>query len=164
MGTKLEEDVQKLMVYKLITSIPGIISDRAKRKYEKIGVEIGEKFKNKQKLPENSSLIAELKWSDEAINWARKMSLGIEEFKQAYPKYGEKLGEMIQKHKEVRRAYLEFGIRRGYLPESICLEVIRDVIPGIDDKKAREFYNFIKELKEVLGKKEKGLQKLLLPE
>lgn len=164
MATKLEESVQKLIVYKLVTSVTGTISDRAKRKYEKVGEEIGDKFKNKQKLPEDSYLAAELKWSDEAVNWARKQSLGIEEFKQEYPKYGKILDDKIKKHREVRRAYLEFGIKEGDLPEEVYLEVIKDLVKGINDEEAKEFYNLLKELNKSLKKDEKGLQRLLLPE
>jgi len=164
MTTQLEESVQKLIAYKLITSITGTVSDRAKRKYEKIGEEVGNKFKEKQRLPENSYLIAELKWSDEAVNWARKMSLGIEEFKQAYPESGKLLDKSIEKHREVRRAYLEFGIKEGDLPESIYLEVIKELDKDISDTEAKQFYSIIKKLNKKLKGKEKGLQKFLLPE
>ena len=164
MVTKLEEDTQKLIAYKLITSITGTISDRAKRKYEKIGIYIGGKLKGAQKIPEDSNLRMDLKWSDEAVGWARKMSLGIREFKNEYPKYGKLLEEKIAKHKDGRRAYLEFGLKKGKIPEEIYLEVINEIIPGISETKAKEFYNFIKELNQALKKKERGLQKFLLPE
>lgn len=164
MVTKLEEDVQKLIAYKLITSITGTISDRTKRKYEKIGVDISEDFKNKKKLPKDSYLIAELKWSDEAMNKARKISLGIEEFRQAYPEYGKILDETIEKHKKVRRDYLEFGLKEGDLPENIYLSVIKELDKEISDTEAKQFYNIIKKLSKKLKKKENGLQKLLLPE
>jgi len=167
MATKLEENVERLIAYKLVTSVTGTISDRAKRKYEKIGEEIGEKFKDKQKLPENSYLIAQLRWSDEAINKARKISLALEEFRQEYPDYGKILDEKIEKHREVRRAYLQFGLKEGDLPENIYLEVIKEVVSGVSDEKAKEFYRVIKEISQALKKdkkKDKGLQELLLPE
>lgn len=161
---KLEGNAQKLMAYKLVTSVTGIISDKAKRKYEKIGSDIGGKLKNNQRLPEDSNLIVDLKWSDEAVNWARKLNLGIEEFKQDYPKQGEILQEYIEKHRNVRRAYLEFGLKSGDLPERVYLDVIKEIIPEISEAKAKEFYNLIKELNQTLKKKEKGLQRFLLPE
>lgn len=162
--TKLEESVQNLLAYKFITSITGAISDRAKRKYDKIGKYVADNFKEKKFLPENSYLSAELKWSDEAANWARKMTLGIEEFKQAYPEYGKILNNMIENHREIRRAYLEFGVKGGELNEKVYVNAIKELDKNITDQEAKQFYRIIKKLNNSLKKKNKGLQKLLLPE
>ena len=167
MATKLEENVEKLIAYKLITSLTGAISSRIERKYKKMGEEIGEKFKNKQKLPEDSYLLADLKWSDEMIGYARRISLSLEEFKQNKPKMYKAFMEIYEKHKQSRREYIEYGIKEGDLSEDIYLEVIKEVMNDkITDGKAKEFYYMLKELNSSLkkGKKEKGLLKFLLPE
>lgn len=165
---EIEKDVERLIAYKLITSITGTISDRAKRKYEGLGDETSEKFKTKQAIPETSDLVAKLKWDDKAVSAARKISLGTEEFTTKYPKYGKILAETIQKHREVRRAYLEFGLKEGKeLDEEIYVEVIKEVIEGISDEKAKRFYGVLREISEELDKKKKkkeGLYTLLLPE
>jgi hypothetical protein len=162
--SKLEENAEKFIAYKLVTSVSGIISDRAKRKYEKLGEYIGEKLKTKGGLSEKTNLYFNLKWSDDAANWARKLSLGIEEFKQEFPEYGQILEEKISKHREIRRAYLEYGVKHGDISEEVYTDVIKEVIPGITDSKAKTFYNFLKEVEIHLRKKNKGPQKFLLSE
>lgn len=165
---EIEKNVEKLIAYKLITSITGTISDRAKRKYEKIAKSAYERFKAKQSIPETSDLVAKLTWDDKAVSMARKISLGMEEFNNKYPKYGKILAEMIKKHREVRRAYLEFGLKKGKeLDEGIYIEVIKETIEGISDEKAKKFYDLLNEINKELKKTKKkpeGLYTLLLPE
>lgn len=137
--TKLEEAVERMIVLKEITSPSGSLSDRTKREYEKVGKEVCERLKERQTLPENSNLIANLAWSDKAAAWARKITLGIKEFKQEYPEHGKILEEIIQKHRDVRRAKIEFGTREGPLPEEMYIEIIREC--GVDDyNKAKRLY------------------------
>jgi len=164
----IERDVEKLIAYKLITSLTGTISDRAKRKYDNLGKEASERFKRKQVIPETSNLVGRLNWDDKAVSGARKVSLGIEEFNNKYPKYGKILAEIIQKHREVRRAYLEFGLKKGKeLDEEIYIEVIKETIAGISDENALKFYNILVDINKDLSKTKKktqGLYTLLLPE
>ena len=46
--TRLEDFAEKLMAYKLLTSVTGTISDRAKRTYEKVGDEASKILKTKR--------------------------------------------------------------------------------------------------------------------
>jgi len=164
---KIEKNIEKLIVYKNIASVTGSISDRAKRRYDKVGEETCKRLKSRQIVSEDSGLVARLGWSDDAVSWARNISLALEEFKQKYPKYGERLQEIIGKHREVRRNYLEFGLKEGDLVEEIYIESIKEIIEGISDERAKKFYEIIIKLKEELGKKKKkkqGLFKYHLPE
>jgi len=159
--TTLKEYAGGLIAYKFITSITGRISDRAKRVYERLGKEASERLKEKEKLPEKSDLILRLKWSDEAVAWQRKITLALEEFKQVNPEAYEQFEKIREKHKAVRRAYLEFG---GEIQDEIYVGAIKGVIKGITDRDAIAFFNRLKVTNKVLGKDEEGLQKLLLPE
>ncbi len=164
---KIEGDIEKLIAYKVITSITGTISDRAKRKYERLGKEASERFKANQEIPDTSGLIGKLDWSDKAVSAARKISLGIQEFSNRYPEYGKILEETIKKHRKVRRAYLEFGLKEGKkLDKEIYIEIIKEVIEGISNENALKFYNVLVEIDKELQKKKKpmGLYTLLLPE
>lgn len=168
MVSKLVENTQNFLAYRLMGGIIRKVGEKARRKYEKLGEEIGVMLKKKQKLPENSYLKMDLKWSDEAPSWARKQSLGIEEFKQKYPEHGVELQEMIDKHRKVRRAYLEFGIKEGQeIPEEVYVGIIKELVPDLEEDKSREFYAIVKEIGkklEVKKKSGKGLDTLLLAE
>lgn len=160
--TVLEESVEQLIAYKLLTSTTGSISDRAKRKYEGIGTKIAERLKTGDKLPEDSSLTIRLGWSDEVIVWARKISLALEEFKQVNPEAYNQLEEIREKHKNVRRTYLEFG---GEIPDEVYIKVIQETIKGMNYEEAEMFYERIKDVTKKLDKtKKEGLQRFLLPE
>jgi len=165
---EIERNVEKLIAYKLITSITGTISDRTKRKYDKLGKETSERFKAKQVIPETSNLVGKLGWDDKAVSGARKILLGIEEFNNKYPKYGKILAETIQKHRGVRRAYLEFGLKKGKeLDEEIYIEAIKETIEGVSDENALKFYNILVDINKDLRKtrkKAEALYTLLLPE
>jgi cell fate (sporulation/competence/biofilm development) regulator YlbF (YheA/YmcA/DUF963 family) len=157
---KLREYAQEIIAYKFLTSITGKISDRAKRRFEKSGQEASERLKAKETL-KDSDLILSLRWSDEAINWARKINLALEEFKQTNPKAYEQFEEIRDKHKDVRRAYLEFG---GEIPDEHYVRVIQEIIPEMSKRDSVVFYNKLKIADRVLSKEEKGLQSFLLPE
>ena len=88
-------------------------------------------------------------WSDESVAWARKINLGIEEFKQDHPKEGIMLQEYIDRHKNERRAFLEFG---GEVEEEIYIEIIQNMFKELDYDGARSVYNFCCYLENVLGK------------
>ena len=162
--TKLEGLTEKLISLKLITSTTGTLSDRAKRKYEKTGEEAYKILKTKKRLPEDSSFLINLTWDDQAVNWARNLTLAIEEFKQKYPEYGEKLSEIISKHRRTRRAYLEFGLVKEDLSEEEYIEVIKGLVKGLDDEKAWNVYNSVRILEGAFNKRKRKIQRLLLPE
>jgi len=96
------------------------------------------------------------------VNKARKISLAIEEFKQENLDYWKILNEKIEKHREVRRAYLEFGLEKGFARRYLS-GFIKELDKDISDSEAKQFYGIIKKLNKKL-KKKGGLQKLLLPE
>ena len=137
--TRLEEAVEKMIILKEITSPSGSLSDRAKREYEKVGKEVCERLKAWQALPEGCELNASLAWSDRASAWARKISLGIQEFKQECPEYWQKLNEIIEKHKNVRRLQIKFGVKDEHFPEEIYIKIIQECA-GIDYERARKLY------------------------
>ena len=157
---KLREYAQEIIAYKFLTSITGKISDRAKRRFEKSGKEASERLKSKETL-KDSDLILKLGWSDEAISKARKINLALEEFKQVNLEAYEQFEKIRNKHKSVRRSYIEFG---GEIPDEHYVRVIREIIPEMSKRDAVAFYNRLKVTDRVLSKKEKGLQRFLLPE
>jgi hypothetical protein len=158
----LKEYTQRIIGYKFLTSITGKISDRAKRKFENTGKEASEKLKVKEKL-EDPDLTLRLGWSDESVAWARKITLALEEFKQVNPKAYNQFEEIRNKHKEIRRAYLEFG---GEISDESYVGIIREIIPDMNQRDAIYFYNGLKNADNVLSKDKgkKGLQRFLLPE
>ena len=162
MTKTLEAETEKLIVLKELTSTTGSFSDRTGRRFEKIREEIGTKLKNKPKtrLPKNSKLVLKLGWDDEAISWARKINLAIEEFKQKYPESGKELQELIDKHRSVRRAYLEFG---GEILAGVYIEIIRDLL-NENRKNAAKIYEAISYMGYALGKSKDSVQTSLLSE
>ena len=138
MASKLEE-AKRLVALKLLTSSTGSFSDRAKRIFETTREEIGDHLKKTHRELKDSNLVVRLGWSDEAVTGARKISLAIDEFKQKYPEYGEKLQELIDIHRSQRRAYLEFG---GYVSDKVYIGIVREIL-GKDDvsyNQANEIY------------------------
>ncbi|MBS3070912.1 hypothetical protein J4407_01265 [Candidatus Pacearchaeota archaeon] len=160
MKLNLKDYAVNIITHKFLTSVTGKISDRAKRKFEKYGQEAAERLKVKEAL-KDSNLILRLGWSDEAVSYVRKITLALEEFKQVNPKAYTQFERIRGKHKDVRRAYIEFG---GEVPDSYYIKVIKDIIPGINDKDAVVFYNRLKSADKILTKKGRGIQRLLLPE
>jgi len=161
---KLEQQAEELIAYKLITSTTGSISDRAKRKYEKVGEEAAERLKNRDSLPEDSNLVISLGWSDESASWARKINLAIEEFKQTYPDQGKILQEIIDKHRSFRRGYIQFGVKQGELPKDVYTSAVQSIFPDASAEEAEKFYEFVTLSNRLLKKKAEGLQKIILPE
>ncbi|MEK6840566.1 MAG: hypothetical protein AABX79_01285 [Nanoarchaeota archaeon] len=159
MGT-LEDDTRKLIALKLLASASGSFGDRANRRFEQVREDLGKRLKKGTALPEDSELLLKLSWDDEAVKGARKISLGIEEFKQKYPEEGKTLQEIINKHRTTRRAYLKFG---GVVEEEIYIAIIREVMGKITYDTAREIYGTINSMAKVLGKEE-GVQESLLSE
>ncbi len=160
---RLVELAERLIAGKFLTSITGRISDRAKRKYEKIGVEAGERLKQKDRIPEGSGVVLDLKWNDKAVSYARNFALALKEFEQVNPEAYQQFQEILGKHRSVRRAYLEFG---GEIPGEIYIQIIREIIGEgkISDEEARDFYNSLYTVAEKLRGRKEGLSKLLLPE
>mgnify|MGYP001361031925 CR=1 FL=1 len=162
MAKILEADIEKLIVLKELTSTTGSFSDRSRRRFEKIREEIGTKLKNKPKtrLTKNSNLVLRLGWGDEAISWARKINLAIEEFKQKYPEQGKELQELIDKHRSVRRAYLEFG---GEVLADVYIEIIQDIL-NENRRNAAKIYEAISYAGYALGKARGKVETSLLSE
>ena len=159
MGT-LEDDTRKLIALKLLASTSGSFGDRANRRFEQTREELGARLKKGAALPEGSELLLQLSWDDQAVKGARKIVLGIEEFKQKYSKEGARLQKIIDKHRRVRRDYIKFG---GVVEEEVYIEIIRDVMGGITYDTARSIYETMNSMAGVLGKKE-GVQESLLSE
>ncbi len=159
MGT-LEDNTRRLIALKLLASVSGSFGDRVNRRFEQTREELGKRLKDKAALPENSGLLLKLGWSDEAVKGARKINLAIEEFKQNYSKEGKKLQELIDKHRSVRRAYLQFG---GIVEEDVYIEIIREVMGKLDYDRAKSIYEATNLMARVLGKEE-GVQVSLLSE
>jgi len=161
MASKLEEETLKLIGYKHLTSTTGRVSDRAKRKMDKIGNNIYDILKKrKEKRFEREGIVVGLRWSDEAPAWARNISLALEELKQDDPEAYKRVEAKIQKHRTSRRAYIEFS---GDISEQLYTEIIQEVMGGISYEEANEIYRAMIKMEEFLGKSN-GLQKLLLPE
>jgi hypothetical protein len=159
--SKLEDEVLKLTVYRRISSTSGRLSDRARRRLEKTSQEIYRIIKRREEKEFSSdSVYLKLSWSDEAPNWARNISLALEELKQEDPEAYKKIEEKIKKHRLTRRAYLEFD---GKDIEELYIVIIQELLEGTNYDEAREIYMTLVKMEELLGKKE-GLQKILLPE
>lgn len=158
---KLEEETLRLIGHKHLTSTTGKVSDRAKRKMDKIGRGVYDILKKrKEKKFEREGLMVGLRWSDEAPAWARNISLALEELRQEDPESYKKVESKIKKHRTSRRAYIEFG---GNVPEEIYIEIIQEIMGGINYEEASEIYKTMVKMEEILGKND-GLQKLLLSE
>ncbi|GIU68329.1 MAG: hypothetical protein KatS3mg001_179 [Candidatus Pacearchaeota archaeon] len=159
--SKLEEETSKLIIYKNISSTTGRISDRARRKLEKSSQEIYNLLKRRKGTELHTpEILIRLSWSDEASNWARNISLALEELKQEDPEAYKRVEEKIKKHRSTRRAYLEF---EGKAIEELYIVIIQELLQCPSYEEAREIYRALLKMEEFLGKKE-GLQKVLLPE
>ncbi len=159
---KLEEVVESLIAHKLITSTTGSVSDRAKRRMEKAGREAYEILKKrKSKTVDIKEMKVGLRWSDDQAAWARNLNLALEEFRQEYPKIGEKLDKIIAKHRSSRRAYIDFG---GEIPEEIYINIICELVKGTTSREAKQVYNSILIMEKGLRGKERGPNYLILPE
>jgi len=156
----LEEIAKDFIALKELRSPVNIISERCRRKYEEIGKEIGDIMKKGKSLPEYSKIYITLKWDDKASNSARQISLALKEFEQVNPSAYKQLIEIKEKHKIVRRAYLEFG---GEVESEVYVNLIKELI-DTDDEKALEVYNDILFFDNLLKrKKEKEYDTFLLP-
>ncbi len=161
---KLEQVVERMVAFKTLTSPTGSFSDKSKRRLENSGKEAYERLKEVENhcLPKDSNLVGRLRWSDEAVKGARAIRLGIDEFTQKHPRYGKILKESISKHRQIRRAYVEFGVREGDLPVEFYVDVIKEC--GITDERvALDLYKTIVEMSKQLGKKEE-VYSFLVPE
>ena len=157
----LEKSAEELIAYKFLTSTTGSFSDRAKLQYEKIAEIIGETLKTIDGCEyKDLGFSLSLRWDDKAISTARKIKLGIEEFKQKYPKKGKELQNMIDKHREIRRAYLEF---EGDSSEKVYINLIQKLVK-CDEAQASKILEASNELGVALEKDKKGLQTFLLSE
>lgn len=85
----------------------------------------------------------------------------MEEFEQVNPKAYKQFEKIRDKHKDVRRAYIEFG---GKIPDGYYVGVIQEVIPEMSKRDATVLYNKLKIADRVLSKEERGFQRFLLPE
>ena len=155
--TKLEQAVENMVAFKVITSTTGSISDRAKRKLEAFGSEVYDRLKENQKVSEDAVVEARIRWEDKMV--AKGMKLGIQEFKQQYPQEGEVLQQIIDTHRGARRAYIDFNAREE-LPQDFYLDVIKSF--GLTPRQAIKVYEAVMTLQESLGKE--GPYNFLLPE
>ena len=161
MISKLEEATDFLIAYKLITSTTGSLSDRTRRRMEDFGVEAYELLKKRKKrVVDFKGRRVSLKWNDDQASRARNISLAIEEFRQAHPKLGKELDRTIEKHRNVRRAYLEF---EGEVPEEVYIGIVREVMEGVTLKEARQIYRSILVMEKGL-ERERGPSYIILPE
>jgi hypothetical protein len=158
--TILEDNTRRMIALWLMKSTTGSFSGRADRRFEKVREEIGAMLKGKEvTLPDDSGLIIKLGWRDEAIHGARKTNLALREFKEVNPEAYKQLDGIIQKHRSARRAYLEFG---GEVSEEVYIEIIREIMGGIDYDTAMLHYQSMNEMGNTFGKK--GFQTSLLSE
>ncbi|MBI3623380.1 hypothetical protein HY212_04870 [Candidatus Pacearchaeota archaeon] len=155
--TKLEEAVENMIAFKVITSTTGSISDRAKRKLELFSRDVYDRLKKDEGFSEDSIVEARIRWEDKLA--AKGMKLGIDEFKQQYPKEGEILQQIIDTHRGARRAYIDFNSSEE-LPQDFYLKVIQSF--GITPRQAIKVYEAVTIFQESLGKK--GPYNFLLPE
>src|SRR3989344_3879475 len=144
--TKLEQAVENMVAFKVITSTTGSISDRAKRKLEAFGSEVYDRLKEDQKVSEDAVVEARIRWEDKMV--AKGMKLGIQEFKQQYPQEGEVLQQIIDTHRGARRAYIDFNAREE-LPQDFYLDVIKSF--GLTPRQAIKVYEAVMTLQESLG-------------
>ena len=155
--TKLEQAVENMVAFKIITSTTGSISDKAKRRLEVFGREVYDRLKENQGFSDNSMVGASIRWEDKMV--AKGMRFGIEEFKQQYPKQGEVLQQIIDTHRGARRAYIDFSVI-GELPKEFYLGIIQQF--ELTPKQAIKVYEAVMTLQESLGKE--GPYNFLLPE
>ena len=162
MVSKLEEETRKLIALKLLTSVTGSFSNRAKGRFETTRDYLGGRLKRGGELPKNFGLDLRLRWDDVAVNRARAINLALDEFEDVNKKAYDQLEEIRRKHKDVRRAYLEFG---GEVDEDVYVRIIRDIMGNeIDSEQARGIYDNTIEVGKLLGKEKTGSYKALLPE
>lgn len=162
--TKLEEIIEKMIALKRITSPTGIISDRAKRKYDDQVKEAYGRLKNKDKFSESSIIGADLDWYDDTRQ--RGMALGLREFEKKYPEYGKILRNIIAKHREGRRAHINFYLKPDQdLPSEFYINAIMSLGDEFDRLRAEKLYGALNEFFDKLGKeKEPGKYSVLLEE
>jgi RNAse (barnase) inhibitor barstar len=162
MVSKLEEETRKLIALKLLSSVSSSFSDRAKRRFEKKRDYLGERLKRKGELPKDFGLDLELRWDDVAVNQARAINLSLAEFKDVNREAYAQFLRIRRKHKDVRRAYLEFG---GEVDEDVYVGIVRDIMgKEVDSEQAERIYNNVVEMGELLGKERGGSYTALLPE
>lgn len=164
MSKKLLYLAEGLIGYKLITSVTGSVSDRAKRIYQKLGEEVGNRLKEKDTLPEGSNIYLELKWGDERNAAARQTSLALEELKQVNPEAYKQFEKIKEKHKKARRGHLEFRVIKGDLQEEIYIDAVKSIFKNITSKEAEKIYEGIIKMSAFLGKSPNIKQTFLLPE
>lgn len=160
MVTKLEEKARRLVALWLMKSTTSSFGDRAGRRFDKTREEIGGRLKEGDKLPEDSELVLRLGWRDEAATGARKTNLALKEFGQVNPEALEQLQGIIKKHRQVRRAYVEFG---GEVSEEVYIKIIREIM-NVDYDRAQSLLESMDDMATVFGKDKYALQTSLLSE
>ena len=157
--TKLEEEIEKLIALKFLTSSTGSFSDRAKRRFEGIRETIAKKLKEKPREPPmGSGLEVRLGWSDEITSWARNISLSLREFEQVNPEAYRQLEEIREKHKLGRRDYLEFS---GEVSGDVYIKIIQEIMGDISYEEATQIYKITSYIGDILGKDEVLYRSLL---
>lgn len=158
---KLEDLTITLLTNKLITNTTGPLSTRTKRNVEKAAKKARDILKRrKDMVADLKRMKIGLRWSDDQVAWARNIKLALEEFRQKYSDLWPALDEIITKHRNVRRAYIEF---EGKLPKEFYLDTIRDVMEGTTHKEAEKIYESILIMEKRL-EKEKDSYYVILPE
>ncbi|MEM7813443.1 MAG: hypothetical protein QW548_00910 [Candidatus Aenigmatarchaeota archaeon] len=148
--TKLEEHAMRLVASYTVSHPLNVYSKRIGRVADKASDEVYKVLQSsggKAALPSDFPVYASLAWEDKMT--ARGLRLGVEEFKKAHPEHAEELEQIIEHQREVRRNYLEFGIREGAeIPKEVYLQVLADT--GVPSNVARSTLNAALKLAEHL--------------
>ncbi len=154
----LETNVRSMVAYDILSKPLSSLGQKAGRKEKKLA-------------GETAGLLARMDPSDRVVAYtevrneerARTMREGINEFKEAHPRYGTVLEGMIQQKRFDKNNYLVFGVAEGFkLGVEDYRRVMKDL--GMTTVEADAMYGHILNISERLKKAGENEQRsILLP-
>ena len=157
MATKLTRAAETLMTCYNIGHPMDVYAQRLERIRKNVGEEAYKLLKAHEAVSDDSPVFCRLHWEDTRA--ARSLRLSIDEFEKNHPEHAQELEETIAYQREVKRNYLQFGVKPGNeISEKLYLEILEEI--GIPSNIAKSTLNTALKLSEYLKKAKESTKPL----
>jgi len=130
-----------------------VYAQRLERIRKNMGEEAYKLLKAHETVSDGSPVFCKLHWEDTQA--ARTLRLSVDEFEKNHPEHAEELEATIAYQREVKRNYLQFGVKpNNEISEKLYLEILEEI--GIPANIAKSTLNTALKLSEYLKKKKKS--------
>jgi len=153
MATKLTRAAETIVTCYNIGHSFDVYAQRLERVRKKMGEEAYKLLKEHETVSDGSPVFCNLHWEDTQA--ARTLRLSVDEFEKNHPEHAQELEETIAYQREVKRNYVQFGVKPSKeIPDELYLSVLKEI--GIPDNIAKSTLNTALKLSEYLKKKKKS--------